>query len=241
MAEMSAPPLVLVGMEGIWGMVLMWGIVFPWAYIIPGSDGPHGSAEDVFDSLVMIQNSSEVQLCLLGFFVTVAGYNVCGILVTKLGSSMWHTILDNFRPICVWMTSLFMYYVIFDSERKLGAEPWDWSSWFELAGMGVLLVGSAIYQGKIKLSCFNYDPMPESEVMATVTPQLVACSPMLTPQLVPSTDGQLIYSTPRLQGAVPPTGPNSSEAPLAQASSLPYSAPLLYDAGVKQQSPLETA
>jgi len=233
MSDFNAPPLVLVGMEGLWGTILMWGCVFPWAYIIPGSDGPHNSLEDVFDSFTMISNSPEVLYCLIGFFVTVAGYNVCGILVTKLGSSMWHTILDNFRPCSVWITSLVMYHAIFHT-RKLGAEPWTWTSWFELGGLLVLLVGSAIYQAKIKLSCFNYHIADEEAVMATVTPQLVACSPMLTPQLVASNNGILQYRSPRLQSASAayrPQGP--------YAGGLPYEAPVLCDPEVKHQ--VETA
>ena len=35
-------------------------------------------------------------------------YNICGILITKLGSSMWHTILDNFRPVSVWVTDILL-------------------------------------------------------------------------------------------------------------------------------------
>lgn len=175
----------------------------------------------------MIQNSTEVQYCLLAFFITVAGYNVCGILVTKLGSSMWHTILDNFRPVSVWVTSLLMYYVVYH-EEKMGAEPWTWASWFELGGMAVLLLGSAIYQGKIKLSCFNYDEPAGPDVMATVTPQLVACSPALTPQLR-FERGELQYFSPSL-------------APRDTWTGTVYQAPLLQENTDEVKSPpLETA
>ena len=71
-------PLAVVGLEGMWGTVLMPMIVFPWAYIIPGSDYG-GSFENVFDSWEMVRNSSTVQMVLLGFFVTVAGYNILSI------------------------------------------------------------------------------------------------------------------------------------------------------------------
>jgi hypothetical protein len=33
----NAPPLVVVGMEGLWGTLLMPLIVFPWSYILPGT------------------------------------------------------------------------------------------------------------------------------------------------------------------------------------------------------------
>ena len=143
---------VLVGMEGVWGTVLMWGSVFPWAYILPGSD--NGSLENVYDSWVMIkvvitlhltchcpivlsvvpsQNSQSIQFVLFGFFITVMLYNVCGILVTKLGSSMWHTILDNFRPVSVWVTDLLLFYAI---TNGVFGEAWTPFSFIQLAGDG---------------------------------------------------------------------------------------------------------
>jgi hypothetical protein len=53
------PPLVIVGMEGVWGAVLMPLVVFPWAAVLPGSDYG-GCIESVQDSSVMIGNSSAV-------------------------------------------------------------------------------------------------------------------------------------------------------------------------------------
>ena len=77
--------------------------------------------------------------------------------------------------------------------------------------LGVLLVGSAIYQARITLSCFEYD-QPESSndnVMSTITPQLVGCSPMLTPQLQ-CQGSQLSYSTP---GLAPRSAQSSRSTP----------------------------
>ena len=95
------PPMVLIGLEGVWGMVLMCLIVFPLAYYTPGGD-TGGSVENVWDSLVMVQNSKPLQLILVAFFVSVACYNIFAIYVTHFLSSVWHAILDNFRPISVW-------------------------------------------------------------------------------------------------------------------------------------------
>ena len=107
----GAHPLVVVGMEGFWGTIIMFFVVFPWAYILPGND-VGGCFENLWDSWIMIQNSSAVQLILFGFFVTVAMYNIFAILVTHVLDSVWHAILDNFRPISVWGTDLFIFYVI---------------------------------------------------------------------------------------------------------------------------------
>ena len=151
----DVPPLAVVGLEGFWGAVIMPLVVFPWLYIIPGSDYG-GSMENVYDSWIMLRNSRQVQLVLLGFFLTVAGYNMLSIYVTYLLSSIWHAILDNFRPISVWGADLALYYVV---TARIGGnlgEPWTFFSYIELAGMLVLFIGTAVYNGSIKLCCFHY-------------------------------------------------------------------------------------
>jgi hypothetical protein len=56
----NAPPLVVVGMEGVWGAVLMPLVVFPWAYILPGSDYG-GCIENFEDTWIMFRNSQKVK------------------------------------------------------------------------------------------------------------------------------------------------------------------------------------
>lgn len=56
-------------------------------------------------------------------------------------SSVWHAILDNFRPITVWVTDLAIFYFI----SPFFGEVWTPYSYLQIAGMGVLLYGTAIY------------------------------------------------------------------------------------------------
>jgi len=207
----SAPPLLLVGMEGVWGTVLMWGCVFPWAYILPGSD--KGSLENVFDSWTMLKNNPTIQLVLFGFFITVAIYNICGILITKLGSSMWHTILDNFRPVSVWITQLLLFYVF---THKTFGEAWTNCSYVEAAGLGVLLLGTAIYQGKIQIKGLSYEEVPEHDAMPICTPQF-GPSPMVSPSLR-YTHGDLMYArSPAPTGLLPTVRPQDNGEDLKSA------------------------
>jgi hypothetical protein len=96
MAVDDAPPLVVIGMEGLWGSVIMLMLAAP-LYYLPGRD--KGSIEDSFDTLVMIQNSSAIRVMLGAFFVTITTYNIFCIYVTAYLSAIWHAILDNFRPV----------------------------------------------------------------------------------------------------------------------------------------------
>eukprot|EP00937_MAST-01D_sp_MAST-1D-sp2_P003548 g3548.t1 len=143
------PPLLVVGMEGVWGSLLM-ALVLLVAYLAPGPD--HGSVESLPDALVMLRNSELCRMMLLVFFFCVGGYNVFCVTVTYFLSSIWHSILDNFRPVSVWGTDLAIYYLI--SGRRFG-EPWTPYSYLELLGMFVLFVGTAVYSGALRLPCYQ--------------------------------------------------------------------------------------
>ncbi|KAL3903595.1 MAG: hypothetical protein SGILL_010385 [Bacillariaceae sp.] len=139
--DIPSPPLLLIGMEGLWGTILCLVVVYPLVYFLPGDD--HGSYEDPFNTWYMFVNEPHIQIAFAVYFVAIFGYNFFAVLVTYLLNSVWHAILDNFRPITVWMTDLFIYYVI----SKSFGEQWTIYSWIQVAGMFVLLYGTAIYNG----------------------------------------------------------------------------------------------
>mmetsp|Transcript_49326 Transcript_49326/g.112993 ORF Transcript_49326/g.112993 Transcript_49326/m.112993 type:complete len:164 (+) Transcript_49326:174-665(+) len=120
----------------------------------------------------MIQNSTTIKHILVWYFVLIFLYNSSGVLVTYLLNSVWHAILDNFRPITVWGADLFIFYAI--SKGTFG-EEWNKWSYLELAGLGILLFGTAVYNASFRFSCFTYDH--GSAVMAT---PMMARSPLLT-------------------------------------------------------------
>ena len=153
----STPPLLLIGMEGLWGSVICLFILYPIAYFTPGPD--HGCFENPFNTIAMLQNSHSVQIMFVLYFFAVFAYNILAVLVTFALNSVWHAILDNFRPITVWGTDMFIFYVVTHSF----GEPWSTYSWLQLLGMFVLLYGTAVYNapnpGSIQLkgelySCF---------------------------------------------------------------------------------------
>ena len=107
--DIPAPPLLLVGMEGFWGTLLCLVVVYPIVYILPGDD--HGSYEDPFNTWYMFVNNTSIQWAFVVYFVTIFRYNLFAVLVTYMLNSVWHGILDNFRPVTVWVTDLLIFYV----------------------------------------------------------------------------------------------------------------------------------
>lgn len=137
--DIPVPPLLLIGMEGFWGVVISIFVMYPLAYFLPGED--HGSYEDPFNTWAMFVNSKNIQVAFGIYFFTIFMYNVFAVLVTFQLSSIWHAILDNFRPITVWATDLVIFYYI----SPLFGEVWTKYSSLQVVGMMVLVYGTAIY------------------------------------------------------------------------------------------------
>jgi drug/metabolite transporter (DMT)-like permease len=144
----NAPPLVVIGCEGLWGTILTLILVYPLAYYLPGQDNGH--FEDPFDAIMMIQNSHLLKLLVVFFVLTVTVYNCAAVYVTKYLSAIWHAILDNFRPITIWGFGLMIH-----SFGSMYGEVWTHASWLQFAGLIVLLFGTAVYNGSIIV--FNDD------------------------------------------------------------------------------------
>lgn len=137
--DIPAPPLLLIGMEGFWGTIFCLLVAYPLVYFTPGDD--HGSYEDPFNTWYMITHSTTIQIAFVIYFFSIFFYNFFAVLVTFLLNSVWHAILDNFRPITVWVTDLVIFYYF---TPELG-EEWTVFSWVQVCGMVVLLYGTAIY------------------------------------------------------------------------------------------------
>jgi hypothetical protein len=175
--DVKVPPLLLFGMEGVWGFFFSLFLLYPVGYLLPGHD--HGHYEDHYNTLVMLYNTPSLQIFVALYVFFIFGYNFFAVLVTFSLSSIWHSILDNWRPLTVWLTDLALFY----SASAVGGAPtfgeaWTSSSWIELVGLAVLLYGTAIYNapdvGSLKLQgqwfAFGLDFRQEySEIMAAET------------------------------------------------------------------------
>jgi hypothetical protein len=72
-SEMVAtPPLLLIGMEGFWGLLLCVFVLYPIAYFTPGPD--HGSLENPFNTYAQLSNSTDIQICLIVYFFSVSEF-----------------------------------------------------------------------------------------------------------------------------------------------------------------------
>jgi len=150
MSGMAAPPLLLVGMEGICGFVITVCIFYPAYYYLPGDD--HGHFEDAFNTLAKLRNSPTAVFFVCCYTALVFTFNVTSMFVVQRLSAVWKAILQNCRPASIWAAQL----VIYNLTGGEFGEAWaGFASWMQLVGMGLLLLGIAVYNGSVPLPCVD--------------------------------------------------------------------------------------
>ena len=80
--EITVPPLVVIGMEGFWGLVLSTFVMLPMAAILPGNDcrglcgaNETGVFENTWDSLELVSHSNKLVFFLVFYVLVITGYN----------------------------------------------------------------------------------------------------------------------------------------------------------------------
>ena len=129
------------------------------------------------------------------FCVLVFVLNSFSVLVTYMMSSVWHAILDNFRPITIWAVQIALYSI---TDGKHG-EAWTRGSYLQLAGLCVMLLGTAIYNGTVGVPGIAANDLLSKNHPAS-SPAL-ARSPLLTRNAAPGAEfgGQGSPYAPRAQ------------------------------------------
>lgn len=125
-------------------------VLYPIGYYTYGND--KGSFEDPWSTWEMVKNTRSIQVLLSLYLMAIFGYNLFAVLITFSLSSVWHSILDNFRPMTVWITDLVIYYAL---ARGSFGEPWTRYSSVQLVGLVILIYGTMVYNapdpGSIRL------------------------------------------------------------------------------------------
>eukprot|EP00933_Yihiella_yeosuensis_P066366 TRINITY_DN70615_c0_g1_i1.p1 TRINITY_DN70615_c0_g1~~TRINITY_DN70615_c0_g1_i1.p1 ORF type:complete len:425 (-),score=42.86 TRINITY_DN70615_c0_g1_i1:60-1334(-) len=167
MKDVDLPAVEIVGWEGIWGVLMMVLFIYPLLYVLPGPD--HGHREDVFDTLVLFRNNSEIQLVVTLYLFSCGTFNLAGIAVTGALSGVHRMMLDASRTVVIWAFGLFVHYRV-DSSSKFG-EEWNSHSYLQLVGFFILLTGQAIYGEIIKIPGIQYpEPLEEKDVQIFASP-----------------------------------------------------------------------
>ncbi|KAA6390455.1 MAG: Solute carrier family 35 member [Streblomastix strix] len=159
LADLKAPPLVVVGMEGMWGMFLCIFSFIPMFYFLPGKDNGH--YEDTYDSFYMLFHSKTLLIASAIYWISILLLNYGGMVVTQQLTAVHRTIFEALRTLAIWITNIFIFYVFRGSPYGEGLTLW---SILQAAGFAVLITSTAIYNKAIKLvKCFIYPAREEAQ------------------------------------------------------------------------------
>lgn len=89
-----------------------------------------------------------------------------GLVVTKRLSAVHRSLVDTCRTAVVWVVMLCIYYA---GGTSFG-EKWGPYSWLQLVGFIILVAGSFLYYGYIKLPWSSPIPAPASLPIITASP-----------------------------------------------------------------------
>jgi hypothetical protein len=153
----GVPPMVVMGIEGAWGIIITGGLVLPMAQCISGPDT--GSVENSFDTWAQLMHSPTLCGYCFMFFVVVCVFNVIQMWINYRYGSVYNSLIATLRPLGVWSIELAAYYSTTGSQLQETGSGWTmpWSA-LQLGGMMLLFVGTAVFNENIKLRrYFKYD------------------------------------------------------------------------------------
>lgn len=168
--DMTCSPVLIVGLEGMWGTIITCVLFLP---IIQNMKGPEGNGihEDTLDTFLMIKNNTVLIVFVIIYVIVILLYNVTGMFVTNITSAVVRTILEGLRTLCIWIVQLIIYYSTKNIEYgrhhpDIGESLTPWSA-MQLAGFLLLFTGMLTYNKILRLPFFKYpsDAKPKVDVI----------------------------------------------------------------------------
>ncbi|KAH7821527.1 putative Integral membrane protein [Monocercomonoides exilis] len=158
LSDLSQPPLVVVGMEGFWGMLLSIFCFIPIFHFIPGKD--NGRYENTHDTFYRVCTSGKLLAFSGMYWISILLLNYGGMIVTSELTAVHRTIFEALRTLFIWITQLIIYY----SGNPEYGEKWTNWSYMQAGGFAVLVLSMLVYNSVIKMKCwFDYSEPTETD------------------------------------------------------------------------------
>mmetsp|Transcript_62150 Transcript_62150/g.148251 ORF Transcript_62150/g.148251 Transcript_62150/m.148251 type:complete len:366 (-) Transcript_62150:44-1141(-) len=132
LGKYSVPPLLVVGMEGTFGV--LFGLVLLTALNVVGVESTPGAFYQMSHSLPLF---TAVAISI----ISIAVFNVSGVTVTQRASAVSRSTIDASRTIIIWVI-----------EISLG---WNSFKWLQLAGFLILATGTMLYNRLIVIEALE--------------------------------------------------------------------------------------
>eukprot|EP01129_Flabellula_baltica_P004123 TRINITY_DN1407_c0_g1_i1.p1 TRINITY_DN1407_c0_g1~~TRINITY_DN1407_c0_g1_i1.p1 ORF type:complete len:417 (+),score=79.18 TRINITY_DN1407_c0_g1_i1:25-1251(+) len=163
-------PISVVFMEGFWGVAMLSLVGLPLTFMLPGQTpvrpGTNFSvdpliqmySDNALDSFVQIYNNPVFLGQNIGILLSIACFNVFGLVITNKLTAVHKLLIDACRTILVWAALVVFGYLNLPFGEKL-----DNSSYLEGGGFVLLVLGTLIYNEVIKLPFFSYGTEEEKK------------------------------------------------------------------------------
>jgi drug/metabolite transporter (DMT)-like permease len=147
MTKMHCSPVLVVGMEGLWGL-LYFAMIGPILTHTPESDSRFAlvTHEDFGDSFSKIGASHPLLVITIIETFIIGAYNLTANYVTKRLNAVVRSILEACRTLGVWVLDLAFYYVFVWRGNTSPAEEWSKYSVLEFFGFCLLVYGTFAYK-----------------------------------------------------------------------------------------------
>lgn len=148
MKKLRYDPLLVVGLQGVYGVCLTIPTLFVVSVIPKGT----GKWEDLSLTLTQFVGAPLIIGLACSFLVTVPGLFISGAYVTKLMSAVHNALTTILTNGIVWILTIIVHYV--DNSR--GAKL-EWLSLVQLLGFIIVLLASLVYDSILRIpSLFTY-------------------------------------------------------------------------------------
>lgn len=136
--EADFPPALLIGMEGLFGLVVALILYFPLAHIV--------IEEQQMTALQDLKSNTKIVGLSIGWALLVTITSIFDTAATGVTSSMTRNVWKNIRTALIWIVNLIIFYATGNPE--LGEEWFIPDSFYILIGFTVMLSGVYVYYGK---------------------------------------------------------------------------------------------
>jgi hypothetical protein len=165
-------PSLLVGIEGIYGLIFTSFILMPIANAMKGNDD--GSIENFQKTFDLLRQKPLIIGLEVLFLIVVLGLNVFLKMTINAMGAVVGTSLESARGFCTWAADILLRYCLKNSEiarmnPDFGEELTLWSI-LRLAGFLISVAGIVLCNRVLQMPCFHYPPpRPQGEDLMRAT------------------------------------------------------------------------
>jgi len=142
MSKYTVPPLLVVGMEGMFG--ILFGVV-----LLCGLNAMH--IENTPGALYQVTHSKPLLMAVIGSIFSIAFFNFSGVTVTQKASAVSRSTIDVSRTIIIWAVELAM--------------GWNTFNALQFCGFVFVALGTMIYN---RLIVLNFLDAPSAGELAAI-------------------------------------------------------------------------